>query len=115
MNDTYEPKINMKISKRVVLAAAVCATIGLATQANAIQKHDPQFRARPVYGTSAHDPNMIRSLKNESGSPRAKKDWYARNVTPSSVETRDLAREIRYQNGSPRMKQDPSFAGTPVK
>jgi hypothetical protein len=104
----------MKKSK-VMLAAAVGATLALVNQANAIQKHDPQFQARPVYGTSAHDPNMIRDLQNQPGSPKAKKDWYARNVVPSSADSRNLTVEVRSQAGSPRTKHDPSFATPPVK
>jgi hypothetical protein len=105
-------KLTMK--KKMALAAAMIAVVTLASNTQAIQKHDPIFANQHTQVSAANDPDLIHPAGEQGGSPKARKDWYSLNAT-GKVDTRDLAKEIRSQNGSPRSKQDPSTLAAPTK
>jgi len=92
----------MKIKHVAVLAAVAAASLG-ANSARAIQKHDPIFQPVRYAHSQDNDPDMLRALRNQSGSPRSKPDLYVAHPKFHVVDP-DYVREIRYQNGSPKSK-----------
>jgi hypothetical protein len=103
----------MKTNHVSVLAAVVVASLG-ANAAHAIQKHDPIFQKVLAVSSGVSDPDLIRQVRYQNGSPKARVELYvARSCGPGM--DRDLAREIRYQNGSPKSKSDQSFYLAPLK
>jgi hypothetical protein len=106
----------MKMKHGSILTAVIAASV-VANSAHAIQKHDPMFQTAHTTVSQKNDPDLLRQLRNKSGSPHRKPDLYVgRSVGP--VVDRDFAREVRYQNGSPRLKVDPSVLSlqlAPVK
>jgi hypothetical protein len=93
--------IPMKM-KPVCIAAAVIVGLLGATSARAIQKHDPAFQ-KTYAPAGTTDPNIVRLVRYQNGSPRRKPDLYVAAFAPTT--DRDLAREIRYQDGSPKSKK----------
>jgi hypothetical protein len=92
-------------TKYVSLLAAVVATSLGANSAHAIQKHDPIFQTPLPINSQANDPDMVRQVCNQSGSPRRKPDLYGAHPIPGIVD-RDSVREVRFLNGRPKSKMD---------
>jgi hypothetical protein len=92
----------MKMKHSFSLAAVLVASLGV-TSAHAIQKDDSTLQTAYA-GSGTTDPDLVRQVRNQSGSPRRKPDLYA--AVASLVKDRNLVREVRYQNGSPRRKPD---------
>jgi len=99
----------MNINKKSRLAIVLIAALASASQVYGLQKHDPQFQAQPNYMPApGPDPDMVKFLRNQNGSPKARPDWCAKNVVRVR-ETRDLVAEFSKQSGSPHTKKDPSL------
>jgi hypothetical protein len=97
----------MKLNHVKVLAAVVVAALG-ANAAHAIQKHDPIFNTAYSTVPQKNDPDLVRQLRSQNGTPHGKVDvCLAHAVAPGA--DRNLVREIRNQNGSPKSKVDPSL------
>jgi len=103
------------MKKNLALAAAIIAVATLASNVNAVQKHDPIFAGPHAQVSAANDPDVVRASRGQPGSPKNQKDWYALNPPVVNTDTRDLAKEVRYQSGSPKSKQDPTFYLAPLK
>jgi hypothetical protein len=90
----------MKIKQASMLAAVALASFGVAP-VQAVQKHDPVFQK--VYSHSlARDPDLLRMVRYQNGSPRRKPDLYV--AAPGQGTDANLLDAIRNQNGSPRRK-----------
>jgi hypothetical protein len=92
----------MKLKNISILAAVVVVSLGV-TSAHAIQKHDPIFQTTHA-PSGAKDPDLLRMVRYQNGSPRRKPDLYVAAYVPSAAKDPDLVRGIRYQNGSPKSK-----------
>jgi hypothetical protein len=94
--------------KHIAVLVVVAAASAMPDSARAIQKHDPIFRT--VYSTipQKNDPDLVRQLQNQNGTPHSKVDLFVARATGPATD-RNLVREIRDQNGSPRSKVDPSL------
>jgi hypothetical protein len=103
----------MKTKHVSVLATIVVASLG-ANSARGIQKHDPIFQPVRYAHSQDNDPDMIKALKNQSGSPRSRPDLYVAHPMFHVVDP-DYVREIRYQNGSPKSKGIQKVQPAPVK
>jgi hypothetical protein len=91
----------MKMKHVSILAVVAAGSIGVAS-AYAGQTEDP---SQSAYATSGKtDPDLVRQVHNQPGSPRSKPDLYM--AAHSLVPDYNLVREVRYQNGSPRRKPD---------
>jgi hypothetical protein len=116
MNSQVAPikkqKIIMQMNAK--LTVAVLAVIGVVSSAQAVQKRDPIFANPVVYTSSINDPDLIGCLRTQSGSPKAKKDWYDLHHG-TLTETRDMAKEVMHQTGTPKSKKDPSLSIAPPR
>jgi hypothetical protein len=97
----------MKLKHVTVLAAVVVASLG-ANAAHAIQKHDPIFRTAYSTIPQSTDPDLVRQLRDQNGTPHSKMDLCVAHAAAPGVD-RNLVKEIRDQNGSPKSKVDPSL------
>jgi len=97
----------MKMKHVSILAAVIVASVG-ANPARAIQKHDPIFQNAHTTISQENDPDLVRQLRNQYGSPHSK-SGPSMSRSGGQAMDRDLVREVRYQNGSPRQKVDPSL------
>jgi hypothetical protein len=91
----------MKMKHLSIMAAVVVSSLGV-TSAHAIQKRDPIFQNHTV--SHIKDPDLLRRVRYQNGSPRSKPDLYVAPAGSGSTADRDLLSEIRNQNGSPRSK-----------
>jgi hypothetical protein len=101
----------MKMKHASILAAVVVASFGV-TSAHAIQKHDPIFQ-KTYDHSGIKDPNVVREVRYQDGSPKRKPDLYVAAFAPGT--DRDLVREIRYQNGAPKWKSDQKLGIAPPR
>jgi hypothetical protein len=85
-----------------MLAVVVVASLG-GNSTHAVQKHDPQFQKVYVHSLTP-EPNLVRLVRYQNGSPRRKPDLYVAPFAPGK--DRDVLREILNQNGSPKWKSD---------
>jgi len=100
-------KLKLKLKHLTVLAAVLVVSLG-ANSARAIQKHDPKFRTAYSTIPQSNDPDLVRQLRNQNGTPHSKVDLCLAHPAAPGVD-RNLVKEIRDQNGSPRSKVDPSL------
>jgi hypothetical protein len=97
----------MKMKHVTVLAALAVVSLG-ANTAQAIQKHDPIFRTAYSTIPQSTDPDLVRHLREQNGTPHSKADLCVAQTAKPGTD-RNLVKEIRDQNGSPRSKIDPSL------
>jgi len=93
----------MKRKYLTALAAVLAAAIGT-TAAHAGQGREPVFQSQYV-ASGASDADLVRLVRYQNGSPKAKKDLYVASPA-ASVSEADLVRFVRAQDGTPKAKQD---------
>lgn len=83
--------------------AAVCAALIGTTAADAAKMRDVAAQSSCACSSSAKDPDLVRLVRYQNGSPKSKTDLYVARPTASD---QDVVRLVRYQPGSPKSKSD---------